>query len=66
MSIENECVLATERAHDGASPAILVVDDDEEVRIIVAEFLEDFGYSVVQAGGGRAALKILESTPSIR
>ena len=34
----------------------MVVDDDPEVRVIVAEFLEDFGYRVIQASGGAEAL----------
>lgn len=45
---------------------ILVVDDDEEVRVVVAEFLEDFGYSVVQADGGKSALRLLEEIPSLQ
>lgn len=49
-----------------APPAILVVDDDEEVRIIVAEFLEDFGYQVIQADGGTSALEMIAATPSLR
>lgn len=48
------------------TPTILVVDDDEEVRVIVAEFLEDFGYTVVQAEGGSTALSLLETYPSIK
>jgi CheY-like chemotaxis protein len=47
-------------------PAILVVDDDEEVRVIVAEFLEDFGYSVIQAEGGSTALRLLDHNPSVK
>lgn len=49
-----------------SGPVILVVDDDEEVRLIVAEFLEDFGYDVIQADGGIAALGLLDAHPSIR
>lgn len=39
---------------------ILVVDDDPEVREIVAEFLLDAGYSVAQAEGGPQALQLLD------
>src|SRR5580692_6009278 len=40
-----------------APPAtILIVDDEPEVRTVVAEFLEDFGYHVLQANGGPQAL----------
>lgn len=49
-----------------ASPTIVMVDDDPEVRIVVAEFLEDFGYHVLQADGGAAALRLLAATPDVR
>ena len=44
----------------------MIVDDDPEVRIIVAEFLQDFGYQVIQASGGTEALDLLEQTPDLR
>jgi CheY-like chemotaxis protein len=47
-------------------PRLMVVDDDPEVRVIVAEFLEDFGYQVVQASGGAEALTLLSHTPDLR
>lgn len=49
-----------------SGPVILVVDDDEEVRVIVSEFLEDFGYDVIQAEGGLTALTLLEAHPSVK
>lgn len=45
---------------------IVVVDDDPEVRIVVAEFLEDFGYHVLQADGAAAAMHLLEQSPSTK
>lgn len=39
---------------------ILVVDDDPEVREIVAEFLVDSGHQVVQAEGGPQALRLMD------
>ena len=48
------------------SVTIMVVDDDPEVRVVVAEFLEDFGYRVLQADGGAQALDLLERTPDLR
>jgi signal transduction histidine kinase len=39
---------------------ILVVDDDTEVRWIIAQDLQDMGYAVTEADSGRAALSILE------
>jgi CheY-like chemotaxis protein len=32
-------------------PKILVVEDQEAVRMVACGFLEDFGYDVVEAGG---------------
>jgi CheY-like chemotaxis protein len=59
---------------DTATPAttrsgqtkLMVVDDDPEVRVIVAEFLVDFGYDVLQASNGADALDLLASTPDLR
>lgn len=45
----------------GEAPRILLVDDEDLVREIVAEQLEDLGYDVVQAGGGAAALPLLDA-----
>jgi CheY-like chemotaxis protein len=53
----------TERAH---RPKLMIVDDDPEVRVIVAEFLEDFGYRVLQANGGAQALDLLAHTSDLR
>ena len=64
------CVTHSETAmpDDGRTdhPKLLIVDDDPEVRVIVAEFLQDFGYSVLQAGGGAEALDLLAQTPDLR
>ncbi len=45
---------------------LMIVDDDPEVRTIVAEFLEDFGYDVVQADSGREALDLLDRQGDVR
>ncbi|MCW2220848.1 PAS domain S-box-containing protein [Bradyrhizobium japonicum] len=39
---------------------ILVVEDDERVRAISCATLREFGYTVVEAGGGREAIRIVE------
>lgn len=39
---------------------ILLVDDDDEVREVLAETLEEFGYRVIRAGSGEEALRCLE------
>ena len=46
------------RAAGGAH--ILVVDDDPDVRWIIAQDLQEMGYDVTEADSGRAALAILE------
>lgn len=58
---------ATEQSISGANaPAtILVVDDDPEVREIVAEFLSDFGHEVLSASGGAEAMEILGKTSKL-
>jgi two-component system, cell cycle sensor histidine kinase and response regulator CckA len=38
---------------------ILFVEDEETVRVIVAETLRSFGYSVVEAGSGAEALRLV-------
>jgi CheY-like chemotaxis protein len=40
---------------------ILVVDDDELVRRVVTELLEDLAFSVVEAKSGREALNLIRS-----
>jgi DNA-binding response OmpR family regulator len=38
---------------------IMVVDDDQSVRIFLTKALEEYGYKVVAADGGRSALKLV-------
>jgi CheY-like chemotaxis protein len=45
---------------------ILIVDDEPEVRTVIAEFLEEFGYFVLQAEGGAEALTRLRDNPAVR
>ncbi len=49
----------------GENVTILVVDDDAEVREIVAEFLADAGHHVLQAGGGEEALRLLDDASEV-
>jgi two-component system alkaline phosphatase synthesis response regulator PhoP len=45
---------------------IVVVDDDRDIRMILRANLEDEGYAVLEAGGGREALEIIkESDPDL-
>jgi signal transduction histidine kinase len=61
-------VLAPERRADGSRPAdlrgqerILVVEDEEMVRRMACRTLEAFGYTVLEAKDGQAALELLDS-----
>ncbi len=63
--VTNEEVATPCTGHAGCTK-LLIVDDDPEVRIVVAEFLQEFGYDVVQASGGKEALELLARTPDIR
>jgi CheY-like chemotaxis protein len=44
---------------------ILLVDDDNDVREVTASTLREFGYEVMEAGSGGAALEIIEHANGI-
>ena len=46
-----------------ARPAVLVVDDDPDIRLALAEFLIDEGFRVRCAANGREALQALAGDP---
>lgn len=50
----------------GPGPAVLVVDDDAEIREGISELLRDEGFEVVTAENGRAALDTLQGRRDIR
>jgi CheY-like chemotaxis protein len=45
---------------------ILVVEDEQDVRALVADMLRELGYDVLEAGDGQAALGLLYRRPDIR
>jgi PAS domain S-box-containing protein len=51
------------RAEGGET--VLLVDDEPLVRMIASEALEELGYTVIEAGDGATALKILNSDQTI-
>jgi PAS domain S-box-containing protein len=51
-------------ASDGRA-SVLLVEDDEDVRLYGVEALKTLGYSVLEAADGRAALRILDEHPGI-
>jgi len=42
-------------------PIVLVVEDNSLVRVVIADFLESGGFTVIQAADGAAALQVLAS-----
>ncbi len=42
---------------------ILIVDDEFEIRDVVAEYLEGLGHDVVVVGSGREAMDLLDAQP---
>ena len=46
-------------------PKVLVVDDEEQIRRILAEFLTKMGFEVIQASGGEEAIRLLKSGEQI-
>lgn len=43
-----------------AAPTLLIVDDEEAVRDVLARLVEDLGYAAIAAADGAAALTVLE------
>ena len=48
-----------------ASAVVMVVDDEDAVRVLIVEVLTDLGYTIVEAADGPSGLHILESTGRI-
>ncbi len=53
------------RIMSNENATILVVDDDAEVREIVAEYPMDSGHRVLQADGGNEALRMLDHASDV-
>ncbi len=51
----------TETTKDRPKKTIVVVDDDQDIRMILRANLEEEGYDVMEAPGGREALEIIRN-----
>jgi hypothetical protein len=49
----------------GKSTAVLVVDDEPAVRMVIVALLSDNGYTVLEADSGRSGLDVLETSVGI-
>jgi PAS domain S-box-containing protein len=47
--------------HTKLGETVLVVDDEQTVRMLITDVLEELGYTAIDAGDGNAGLQILES-----
>lgn len=54
---------ATHFGHTGGVPSVLIVDDENGVRSLMARWLEAGGYRVTTAGSAEEALGRLEESP---
>lgn len=41
---------------------VLVVEDEVLIRMVIAEYLRDCGYAVIEAGSGREAISVFEAS----
>jgi CheY-like chemotaxis protein len=44
---------------------LLLVEDDSDIRLVLAELLREHGYDVIEAWDGRTALARLEANPDV-
>jgi CheY-like chemotaxis protein len=59
---ESEATLPLDQAKQvEGMPTVLVVDDEPTVRMLVIEVLDGLGYTVLEAGDGAGALRMLDS-----
>ena len=59
--------MAASRVPDIVAPqaVVLLVEDEEQVRLLSAETLRDYGYQVLEAPDGRTALGLLQASKQI-
>jgi CheY-like chemotaxis protein len=53
-------------SHPHSQPVILVAEDEDLLRLLATDILEDQGFRVVEAANAQAALDVLEKTPDVR
>ena len=51
--------------HAGSSATVLIVEDDDETRVLLCDLVTDFGFRTLAATRGAEALAIIESHASL-
>lgn len=64
-SMVDGSLIGTGETPEGAGEIVLVVEDDESVRLLVLDVLQELGYTALHAAEGRAALNVIESSSQI-
>ncbi len=55
---------ASQANSEVAAPTVLLVDDSDALRGILCEFLIDYGFNVLEAANGAAAIELFERYPT--
>ena len=55
----------SDEAMPAPPPTVLVVEDDVLVRMVVAAYLRECGFNVVEAGDAREAIRVLETDTQV-
>ncbi|WP_313899241.1 PAS domain S-box protein [Methylobacterium sp. E-016] len=58
---EGKVAAGPARPRSGQGETVLVVDDEPTVRMLLADILEDLGYTAIEASDSAAGLKLLQS-----
>jgi PAS domain S-box-containing protein len=57
--------VADDRLEQGQGETVLVIDDEEPIRMLISDVLGEVGYRILEAADGPAGLKILQSEARI-
>ncbi len=60
-AVEEDAPQGIEMMERGFGETVLVVDDEQTVRMLIAEVLSESYYNIIEAGDGPSALKVLET-----
>jgi PAS domain S-box-containing protein len=64
-NVQDDGAGASKASPGGLGESVLLVEDDDSVRLLVAELLRDLGYACIEATGAEAAIPVLASSARI-